>query len=77
MQGLIYLLICCHVRMQRLEAVPEYQLGAFMLEMARLINDTHFNGTHVVLGTKLAQQQLKAEVRSSLAPISPSGFHRC
>lgn len=68
--------------MQRTRDVPEYQLGAFMLEMANLINSTEtFNGSHVIAGASLAQKQLQAEVKLNPAhcycQLYAAMYHTC
>ena len=69
-------LIFSHGCMQRTQDVAEYQLGAFLLEMAHLINSSQtFNGTHAIAGVNLMQKQLQAEVRLSLAPFLRSGLY--
>ncbi|CAL5218702.1 g413 [Coccomyxa viridis] len=48
---------------ERTVEVPNFQLGAVLLEHANLIaNVTGGNGSHVIVATRLAQQQLQNEV---------------
>ena len=76
MQPARLLLICFHACMQREKAVPDFQLGAFLVEHANLIEPLEgSNGGHVIQAAKLAQQQLRAEVRPSPRPLPNSGLH--
>lgn len=58
--------------MQREQAVPNFQLGAFLFEHATLIDPLEGGSYgHVVQAVKLAQQQLHVEVKTPPPPHPP------
>ena len=60
-----------HCWSQRTQAVPTFQLGAFLLEHANLITPlAGGGGSHVIQATQLAQQQLQAEVGPCLVLLA-------